>query len=767
MTACAVINQTPIAIQNATGKSLPANGLQCSLTCQVSFDYARPRWRMSAVNITNPKPDAKGTTQQLLRFYVSNMNEPVKKDVVFNGRDYQLEFIEFYEQSIHKIPVEGETSSYQYPVEMVMYHSSHNGSTTPGGPVVAPSTDWLAVSVFALPQNSYSLSNTFFYQLLNTTLVVPSTTTDASGSNYAVNSNILSDTSPYVMNVSWSQPTNITQAVVNRPKTGASATSGVSPAIQIQVGQFWSPYQVLPANKAFYSYTGTFPYSASLATPNYGSNNTFTWLLMKNPVSMYNGEYSILQHLFQGEEFALNHSANYPTPCIQNSGNIMYNDGELVGGNADQDKFYVKCVSKESQEFVKSFTQEEEIHQLQELSDQASAGSMFTTYQPPVSPTSGLVFCVVFSLVFFAMFASASWVDASTQSKSADGITTMQHSMIALLCIGLFVLYGMSFATASWMVGAQLFAMLFWTACLVGWTSFAMPRINTYMYNMFNHGPAYKAMGVLMACCSFGPYALILLSGLSSVLLNPMFNLNGQIRSTYSYYYTDVATNPINPTFYIGVKASISINFAGYNLDYRSIGSSTNTGGDTLFVQIPPDFYNPQRGNPTAATSSSTSPPTTPQFMEYNTMPSAFHFGKPSSGTVPTYDPNPSTANINNMLLILGLYDTNMKANHTNPLQMFVNAAMQAMRIAKVYPKTFYIEPADSSTDTKPPAAPAAPPKVITTLQTPADFASELLNAGLPPTASASAGTYYDLVTLLTTGFPDAQQYSETAKTGA
>ena len=119
MTNCTTSNQSPIVIQNAPGDTLPQNGLKCSLTCQMSFDYARPQWQMSAVNVVDPT-----TKRNLLRFYVSNTNNPVKKDIVFNGRDYQLEFIEFYVQAIHRIPVEGEDTDSTYPVEMVMYHSS-------------------------------------------------------------------------------------------------------------------------------------------------------------------------------------------------------------------------------------------------------------------------------------------------------------------------------------------------------------------------------------------------------------------------------------------------------------------------------------------------------------------------------------------------------------------------------------------------------------------------------------------------------------------
>lgn len=758
MTDCTSTNQTPIAIQNDPKTGLPENGLQCSLTCQVMFDYARPQWQMSAVNITDPT-----TKRNLLRFYVTNMNNPVKKDIVFNGRDYQLEFIEFYEEAIHQIPIEGETKDYQYPVEMVMYHSSKNSSATPSQPT---STEWLAVSIFVLPQNSYSLSNTFFYQLLNTTLVIPNKENTDGKNQYVFNNKILQADSTYNMNVSWNTPTNLTQTVL----VGKSTTSS-SPAIQIKVGQFWSPYQALPASKAFYSYTGSFPYNSSLANSNYSEENSLKWILLKNPVSMYQGEYIILQSLFQDDNFLWNNSTTYSSPCIPTARNIMYNDGELVGGNADQDKFYVKCVNKESASATKSFTQDDEIQQLQELSAPSTASSIFTTYHPPQSVMSGLVFCVVFSLVFFVMFASASWVDSSKQDKSSYDLSTIQKSMIALLSIALFVMYGLSFATATWMVGAQPFAMLFWALCLICWTTFAMPYINGYMWEYFNKGPAFKVLGVIIACCSFGPYVLILLSGLSSILLNPMFNLNGQIISSYSYYYTDVATNPTNPSFYIGVKASIMIDFAGYNLNYRNIHGIGSA--DDIFVQIPIDFYNPQKGDPT---SSPPVKPTNPQFMDYNTETiSMFTSFGTGDKLVNKTNPNPPVENINMMLLIIEEYDLNMKQKHTNPLQTFVNAIWKITNAVGLYPKTFYYPTAGgTTTPTKPDtlAITTTPTttvgkKVLTSLTTLSDVASALVNNGLPATDSTQAGVYYDLVSLLTYDFPLSTQYASTARSGA
>lgn len=754
MSTCSV-DQSPIVIQNEAGKDLPENGLQCSLTCQMSFDYARPQWQVSAVNV------AQNDSKKLLRFYVTNINNPVQKDIVFNGRDYQLEFVEFYVQALHKIPVEGQTTDYQYPVEMVMYHSSKLTPSTPSQP---SSTEWLAVSVFVLPQNSYSLSNTFFYQLLNTTLVKPTET-----NTYVFNSDVLEADSAQqnqYMNVSWNTPTTTVQSVLE----GKAVSASSSPAIQIQVGQFWSPYQSLPANKAFYSYTGSFPYNSELAASNYNAENTFTWVLMKNPVSMYQGEYVILQSLYQNDSFYWNLSQTYE-PCVPENRNIMYNDGALVGGNADQDKFYVKCVNKESDAVGKTFTQEEEIQQLQELSNPSLQSAIFTTYQPPTSTMSAIVFCAVFGVVFFAMFAASSWLESSSSdSASADGVTGMQHSIIALLCISLFVLYGMSFATATWMVGAQPLAMLFWLFLLMCWTRFAMPKLNSLMYKNFYagsglKGAGHKMLGFLFGCASYGPYGLILLAGLTSIVLNPMFNLNGAIVSTYSYYYTDAATNKTNPTFYIGVKASTLINFSGFQLNYRNLNGVGSE--DNLFVPIPIEFYNPQKGD---ETSTPPVPPTKPQFMNYNTSPSLSEFtNTPSVGnTINQTDPNPSTQNIQFMTSIMDEYNANMFKDHTNPFKTFVSAVWKILTGAGIYPTSFY-------TTTNTPDTPlvggsttvANPPILITSLMTMNDVATQLASNGLPSTATQTAGIYYDLVTLLTSDFPESKQYAEAAQSGS
>ena len=52
----------------------PSQCVQCSLTCQIQFEYPRSNWAMSAVRVVDNVFQTTGGKNNILRFYVNNFN---------------------------------------------------------------------------------------------------------------------------------------------------------------------------------------------------------------------------------------------------------------------------------------------------------------------------------------------------------------------------------------------------------------------------------------------------------------------------------------------------------------------------------------------------------------------------------------------------------------------------------------------------------------------------------------------------------------------
>lgn len=555
----------------------------CSLGCDIKFDYMRANdWSISIVRVIDDTFQASETPAErksILRYYINNYGAHPSKDITFNNDHYQLEFIEFYLPAIHRLPKDTddsdtrptassstdtetatETETEQHDLEMVMCHRLASTNSQ--------STRWVNVSVFVKPQDSYSLTNTFFQQLINTVLVsCTETQENAENCEIVYNSSHLSEESTmYIPNISWMTPVsdNGSQQPVKR-----NGRANGSPAVRISVGSNWTPYHALPTNKAFYSYLGEFVY----APCKFAETDKVTWVIMNQPVSIHNSEFRVLQRVIGSStihKFDYNNGNSYTVVPVATGRNILYNNGEMVVGNQDQDKFIIKCEKRnESDQRRSSSISESQMDEVQMMQDNEhtarSKTSLYTTFQPPVSTMLTIVSCILISVVFFIVFASSNWIH-QTAGEMADKQEHVQYGISLFITVALFVLCALSFVLASSaVVGFQPFGMLLWTCLLLFWTSYPMKFMMLKSSEIYFDGLMYKVGAWLLYIVAIIIWLVIIKMGFITAFA-PNFFLNGNMQSVYTYYFTTGYGD--NETFYIGKRAVMVVNFAGYRLNY-------------------------------------------------------------------------------------------------------------------------------------------------------------------------------------------------------
>ena len=151
---------------------------KCSLLCEIKFKYPKTtNWQINATTVmykeaaneSKVSEVNKLSQERLLRWYVTHTDGLVREDIEYNGRVYQLEFIEFFAPALHSLPKVATSENSpakreKYDVEMVMVHRSldSKGATDK----TTGETNWLNVSVPIHSMYTYSLSQDFFAQMI-------------------------------------------------------------------------------------------------------------------------------------------------------------------------------------------------------------------------------------------------------------------------------------------------------------------------------------------------------------------------------------------------------------------------------------------------------------------------------------------------------------------------------------------------------------------------------------------------------------------------
>ena len=627
----------------------------------MQFNYQNPfGWTVSAAFVPLHKTVADTLTppvsaqcpsagNNLLRFYVDNsVAATPRQDVVYNDIAYQLEFIEMYVPGLHKFsspPPPPETSpgsstppvdSKVYDLEVVLYHST--GAPTPSANQIP--RQWLAVSVFAVSRSSFSLSQSFFYDLIGTIFPMLNKTCGTTTP--------LENIDHTLKGITWDVPVTgggKTPSASATPVTSYKEAAELgSPAIPITTRSYWSPYQLLPAQKSFYVYEGEFPYAPCFYTSVKSTPPpVVTWVVLDHPTTINLSDYNNLQTIINYGAYLNTGTLYTPLPLSSEAATaalyIAYNNGKLVDGNSENDKFYVKCMKKSpvvagpKASGIIIENQQDALDQTAELAQLAGGttvpppNTISTYYTPPSSPMSTLVFCFVFALLFFAMFAASNWITEHNEDGGGSTSRHIQQWMVALLCIALFVMYGMSFFTAALGVGIMPLItalMIVGLLIVVRGVRWAMgPRDDGSsfrgVWDFITNKTLLLVFSVVLVVC-------IILIGI--VIFSPLHTIGSQINQTYTFYYT-TGSSP-NIDYYIGRRANITVKFSGFTMDYNNnytvgqsgytsdknpaswstggIGAGQTTSGGTgeggtegiptdSFMLIPPGLLNPSPDN--------------------------------------------------------------------------------------------------------------------------------------------------------------------------
>ena len=208
-------NQKPIKI--------PRHNLtKCSLLCTLEFVYPSAPWSISVVTNKGKSIQWK-VHNETIESGGGQSPDLTRTDLKYNGENYQLDAIEFFLPSIHRMNCVNDSASTaaasesssascneRYDIEMVLKHKAHSWT--------ASREKWLNVSVFVTPMYTYSISQDFFEQIL---------------------------------------PKSLNRDVLR----GEKAVSQGEGDFPLSMHDKWSPYQGIPHMKSFYIYKGDFQYT--------------------------------------------------------------------------------------------------------------------------------------------------------------------------------------------------------------------------------------------------------------------------------------------------------------------------------------------------------------------------------------------------------------------------------------------------------------------------------------------------------------------------
>jgi hypothetical protein len=491
----------------------------------------------------------------------------------------------------------------------------------------------------------------------------------------------------------------------------------------ITVDNHWNPYQGLPYSKALYIYGGMFPYAPGL----YGEGDQVTWVVMKNPVPMHTSEYETLLALikppsvhaqsevaqrFDAHGFMYNVGTLYtPAPALGRP--VYFNDGGTIQHDADQEKFYIKCAKKADAESREAVTASIASGTALDTDLAAIGGqhspveyqaSALSFYRPPQSTVSTIVVCFVLSFLLFALFAVCHYNRPGSGGEGGGGegdgslyeTKSFANMMFAFVCVGIFVMYGLSFVAASKVSAGALFYGAFGAAALVvtnmfgGWLEYALesrPMVAKYLYRAL-YGVVAAGMFVAVVVLPVAGYTFTVTQDRSFYYTNPSEDdlLNGWWWSFNGYNDVQI---------YIGTRPAIDVHFAGYELQYRNEYTMSQTYQN---LRVPnKKGWDPSKIDTT--TDTGTSSPLEDPNNQFFPISSTFWTASDESILVPVSAPTEASmttddgtdnngddeddvrsqtirTNIEYLVTILIDYDARMKSGQMDPYTAFVQAVV-------------------------------------------------------------------------------------------
>jgi hypothetical protein len=80
--------------------------------------------------------------------------------------------------------------------------------------------------------------------------------------------------------------------------------------LEIKVGNNWNPTMIIPSNKTFYWYKGTFPFTTGPQSPFHSSPNKCTWIIFKESITILKDTWSSISKILKSNDVAINNNLN-------------------------------------------------------------------------------------------------------------------------------------------------------------------------------------------------------------------------------------------------------------------------------------------------------------------------------------------------------------------------------------------------------------------------------------------------------------------------
>jgi hypothetical protein len=546
---CPETYKTPIRLPQT-------NVRKCSLLCSVEFIYPDIEWNMTATEIVVPSDNSGTPPLKILRYYPltssSSSAGTIRKDLQYNNNSYELQFMEFFVNSLHVYTADASSSSDErYDAELVLYHRGGDDGK------------WVNVSVFLNPMYTYSISQGFFSSLIEPL---------CKGTDTMSSCKKLSSSETYLQSVTHESAVSKVGA---KCLTTTGSASSVPPAnssrcVPITTSDKWNPYMALPRKKAFYIYRGGFPCAESLANVYPTNARDVRWILMANTVPIHYDDYEHLRSLYKPKgkvaTYKLNRGNAY-APSDIGTRPIYYNNGEYVQGNMERDQFFVRCTKKEQSPAVKSlsFIANAEVDSAPDLQAATHKTAPFLFYKPNESAMSIVMLCFIVSSLMI-------WVFHMTGTSKAKTASSVFLIFIAF-AVFIMLLLDVTMQSAGIVIIAPIFAIVL-----------------LFVINMLLN--KYNDKEMIISFLNIIKYLAIV--GLVGMLAYVLYDKPSTYVNQKKYYYvTSRSGAPLLPTsdipsnaqFFVGTKLDTAVVLAGGVLHYRN-NAAGSTAGSTSYAAI-------------------------------------------------------------------------------------------------------------------------------------------------------------------------------------
>jgi hypothetical protein len=614
---------------------------RCIWNCKLEFTYDNEyEWRIAAIQVSS----AKDPRTQLVRFYVDGPVDPAQADIRWNDKSYRLHFFEIYVSALHAF--EGQDAN-RHAVEVHLCHKK----------LSEQDNDWVVVSVMVDPSYTYNLSQDFFKRLLGK-LAAPLYEEDGGGGGPDAvfdRSSSLSLQQSLWSGAGGDATMCSTQAGAAAPFAGGSRFRCAEVAVEGAGRARWTPYQLLPFDKAYLMYPGKCPYTSRLDI-SYGpaaqrDDERVTFVVMTTSVSIHYDELAVLKRLY-GSSID-NGYCNYMRYRLASitSTDIRYNSGgNTLANNASNmardGKYMVKCERAGQSQIGGKPTFGRAVRGVATPKDsEVATRGVLAFHQGSASALPTIMLAVFFSVLMVVVMG-----------LPALHVRHWQNVLMVFACACMVAMLVISTYVSALNVVMIVLGPLFIVAILL---------VNFVGKFVMRHDDAIRGADIICMITAVVAAALLAVFAITCVVGSPL-QFNYDEGSTVRYYcimhkdkplkesvedfhfVTDLLeTTPLSEMrFFVGTKAVVDVMFVA-PMYYRQMAQHVHASSEQVAVR-------------SVAVTEGKGASYTPVNGPYEIVPSDLSLSPKQ------------------LYKVCKDYDANMKANHSDPLTSFAKALQKA-----------------------------------------------------------------------------------------